>query len=481
MRNTALAALLSMALSAVYLPSSAQCPPFNTLDQASVGQVSELPDGYCVFTMDGRDGVYKSDIKEWDPVLIPNTGSDEAGYLEISDDGQWLVYSSRIQNMSADGTIIRIDGTHKTRYSMTEDDPPNTDKVSRTGCVTGWLRSSPTGGQEVFYIPGPFNAWAKKIDLSSGVPVIGEKRCLFEIHDMAGVINQWWGATAAAAADQLIGRIVVKACKDMAGTTGQSGVLPGYITIPESGQGTAGWEDRYQYARDCDSMGQCGATMSHDGQYCAFNISYDDVMCAPTRTWDPDMDHKGFIVTRFLRSSDQAVKASQIVVDGQIAHSLVWCPPEYRRGDTWAVNWDDWYFSNDNRYIIGGVTGNKLTQYGLRPGLWVVDWRTAGWFEVTPAGNTGQLFDPALHLYSAAPVEPLGRSPARSTAAAVTHRIVPIPSTGVIGVPVGTSYIAVHALNGALVWEKRYGRTSDATAVTLPSSLAGIAVLVATH
>jgi hypothetical protein len=370
------------------------CPDY-TKKTAIEGSTAALPKGFCLFYINGKKGLYRSPVNGFSATMVPNTENDNPRTIEISDDGEWVVYVNDfgINESGNHGVIMRIDGSSRKTFSVTGPDPPGTDHTERTSSLLGFWRNSP-GKNEVFFVTGPFTAFATSINISGSQAEIGATRKVFELPRLdLGIINFWPGSTAAFNGDQFFIPEILPLCTDNPPT------LPAYFTIPSQGAGIAGSADRYVFSDEaCKVYGSCGVTMSHDGQYCATNSGTIGGLCVPTKDFTPDLDHKGFMITRFMKKGTPPVKVDEVFLDPRYGVSSNFCPLQYQRALWDEVNFDKWYFSNDNRYLIGSLTGSKLTQYGLKPGLWIVHWPANTWTRITPADNTQVMDEPAVHF-----------------------------------------------------------------------------------
>jgi hypothetical protein len=157
--------------------------------------------------------------------------------------------------------------------------------------------------------------------------------------------------------------------------------MNGFVTIPDNGNGIAGFDDFYQFAAPPpEEYWGCGQTMSHDGRYCASNSALIGSACVLNKLHDPDpMDHKGFYVTRFLRSDVAPIAINDQIEDPSYGVSINWCPADYRIGDDVQVDFTNYNFSNSNEYLAGVLKGSVIAQLDFSYGIWTVHWPTNTW------------------------------------------------------------------------------------------------------
>jgi hypothetical protein len=210
--------------------------------------------------------------------------------------------------------------------------------------------------------------------------------------------------------------------------------------------------------------------MSHDGQLCASNSRLiGDENCVPNQKSTPPMDHKGFYVTKFLR---QGVDPS-ITIDAQIdnptyGRSVNWCPTDYRRGDNTEVDFNEWSFTNDNAYLVGQVSGTRISSFGLSNGVWAVHTTSNTWTQLTPATTSTVYKDPAAFISSVGVREPRGVN--RQGIAAVD--VAAVVGSGSVTLPAGIRSCALYDLSGQRVFVHTRSNAVAEETVRVPDALA---------
>ncbi len=111
-------------------------------------------------------------------------------------------------------------------------------------------------------------------------------------------------------------------------------------------------------------------------------------VCVPSKLTSPPTDHKGCMVTRFIRVDEPPISIHDIILDPANGVSINWCPSKYRFGTYDEVDFDNYSFANHPEYVIGALKGTKLQQLGMNPGLWFIHWPTNTWTSIT-GENTG--------------------------------------------------------------------------------------------
>jgi len=354
------------------LVSGQTCPSYTHKDSL-LGQPSSLPDGFFVYGLANKTGLYKSPVRAFNPTIIPNTQNDSARSIEISDDGQWIIYRAP---PTAATYLICPDGTKKTAV-------PISGAAAGLPKYVGFYRNSPYG-TEIYSYVDKVRVDAIKVDFSSGTPVFSAQRTILQA-STASKIYIDWDYQMAVARDQLVIR------------AGNSGERIHYYTIPNGGKGTAGDANFFLWKNDVPPQAYygCSITMSHDGSMVAYNPGWQgNGACVPNKYSTPaPMDHKGFCITPFRRIGISPAMTWNESVD-VYGTSINWAPNEFRFGQHFEVDFVQWYFANNSDYLIGVLRGN------LSPvkGLWVVQWKTNRWTLVTPRTQEVLAFDPAIYL-----------------------------------------------------------------------------------
>ena len=161
-----------------------------------------------------------------------------------------------------------------------------------------------------------------------------------------------------------------------------------YITIPDSGRGTADTSNIYKWQNDdWRVLYGCGHAINATGSLCLMNGGFIGSACAPTKNVAPNgpetsqKDHKGFFITPFRRYTDAPV--SYLGNDTSRGISINWCPPQWRGGNWSANSFGAWKFGNDSSYVIGNQNG---TDANAQYAMWVINWKTSTWTQLTPGG-----------------------------------------------------------------------------------------------
>lgn len=346
-------------------PSSGNCPKYTHKDDASIGNVTSLPEGFFVFDRDTIPGLYKSLVLNYNASLIPNTEHDYPRTISISDDGKWVLYANGYSGILY---LIQVNGCGKTIVPVT-----NTSGMYPT--ITGFYRRSPRVC-EIFYLASRRQIHAVRADLSSNIPYFSEDRIIADIGDSL-LFNPDDMIGIAVNKDQIFGEISPVINGDVISRTG-------CLTIPAEGTGIGVAANVYKWKDDdYRKTDGCGHTMSFDGQYCLANpggIFISDCVI---------IDHKGFYITPFRRDSDPPINLyTQDILEFGI--SINWCPSIYRDNDE---NFWGWYFSNNNNYVIGRMMSSKTNC-----GAWVVDWQQNIWTPITPLDSNILIMQPAIYF-----------------------------------------------------------------------------------
>jgi len=364
-----LAALLVTMLIAA---AGAQCPSYVHKNNVILGSPSALPDGFFVYGVEKQRGVYKSSIRAFDARVIPNTENDEAQSIEISDDGKWIIY----RTPDAKVYLIGGDGNKKTVVPVAGAD-------AGLPTYVGFYRRSPYGG-EIFCAVSQGRVDAVRVDFSKGTPAFGAQRTILSTGGRYFLSD--WDLQMAVVGDELVIR------------GGERGDRITYYTIPNGGRGTAGTSDQFAWKNDNPPQNSygCGITITHDGRQVLFNPGWiGSAPCIPNKNCNPPMDHKGFCITPFRSAGSLPAMTWNENVDAY-GTSVNWCPSEYRFGEYYDVDFNQWYFTNNNDYVIGLLRGD------LSPvnGLWMVHWRTNTWTLLSPRTQRITAAAPAAFMYT---------------------------------------------------------------------------------
>lgn len=344
------------------------CAPYTHKNDVTVGDPSTLPDGFFVYNPQTETGLFKSEIRQFNPQLIPNTIADRPGCISISDNGQWACYVDQSRSRIC---LVNINGCNKTVVPVSE-----TDIGFPT--IAGFYRNSPYGS-EIFYLASNKVLKSVKVDFTGEIPVFSGDRVIADLGEQYR-FNKDDFMQISVVKDQIYAEI----------SPYVNGVVysrTGYLTIPDGGRGIGGPEDVYQWKDDIlEVVGGCGHTQSHDGLLCAANAGSIGSQCVPH-------SHKGFFITPFRRVTDPPVNMYTEHID-KFGTSINWCPLQYQNSSGFEVDYWGWYFSNRNDLIIGRQIG-ALNE----DGLWVVDWEKSVWYRVTPIEKNIKALMPAVYFY----------------------------------------------------------------------------------
>lgn len=347
-----------------------ECPPYTHLYDAPTGDPSTLDQGYFVFTLKERYGLYKSHIRTYKPVLIPNTQAEQIINPGISDNGEWLLYVDKRQYST---WLIRQDGTHKTLV------PVQATLYGHPRSV-GFLRSSPYG-EEVYYSCNSTTLRAVRTQFLADTVYFGADRPLVDLSSSS--------LTWSIVADPLIDISVVRdqvMARFENWVTGSRCTRTEFLTIPNNGMGIGTAQDIYAW-KDDDyvSIDGCGHTMSHDGAYALQNVPYYIGYSAPC----VPAEHRGVAITPFRRAGDPPIDLYHEHYE-KYGISLNWCPAPYRSdADFWG-----WYFTNNNRFVVG----RHYLPDSPANGVWLLEWPTNTWTRLTPSDTPLDIVEPALYF-----------------------------------------------------------------------------------
>lgn len=455
-----------------------------------IGVPAELPDGFVLFRINTSFGLYRSPLSSYEPALVPGTEGDNPHSISVSDDGRWVFYIDKEGENEGVFVVQRLNGTGRVeswRWGST---------------VGGFYRRSPKGS-EVFYLNDDGTARAAQVDLTgqNAVLINGTERTLADLGWRRSFNNVFSGSTVIVG-DQIFGRENGYNSYSFFGRTA-------FITIPDSGNGTAGPEDIFQWAND-DTMAVwgCGHTMSHDGAFCVANASLigtacsaggngglcvakdgtiGGIGCIPNRRSvllhdvgayvdTQHFDHKGFYVTRFWRTGDPPVGIDAIIDSHGI--SINWAPPRYRRGEFDEVDFTSWNFSNDSRFVAGVLKGARLRDLDLENGIWIVEWPTNTWTRITPDTLTLEVDDPAVFITNPGAIGELRKPSSLIPPARREVLVCPVGNRAMVAVPAWAASAVVYTLDGRELWRFSRGRETGVRRVGVDVPFAAGRMLV---
>jgi hypothetical protein len=434
------------------LASAQECPSYtknrDTLEAFDLGVQNSLFAGFVVYRINNQQGLYRTPLQSYDPQIVPGTESASPFNITLSDDGLWVMF---FDSESQELVIQRLDGTGRMTSWMWG---------IRTG---GFYRRSPHG-TEIYYFDGTACVSAMQVNLSGEQAQLldGTQRSIVDLGWERRLDGAYANSGSSVVADQVFLRE-----DDPANPIGYAG-RTAFITIPDSGRGTAGLSNIHPWTdTSFEALWGCGHAMSHDGVFCLANSSLIGSACVPNRLNDPAMDHKGFYITKFWRDTDPPVLIHEIA--DVYGTSINWAPPAYRQGLFDEVDFTGWQFSNDPRFVVGALGGTRLEEFGLENGLWVVNWVSNTWTRITPDSLLLQVADPAIHFTDPNPVLPGARTgSARVGVSANPARVVMLDA----GRETGTVGASLYSLDGSLAGSARtrIRRLTAGVYVSAPSS-----------
>lgn len=350
---------------------SENCASYTHKDDATIQDASTLPVGYFVYSPYTEVGIYRSEIRHFEPHLIPNTSADRVGNISISDDGKWICYTDRSRNRIC---LLTVNGCKKAIVPVTGTD-------SGFPAMAGFYRNSPMG-TEIYYLASKRLLKSIHVDLSTEIPSFSGERVLADLQNKYCFRNADF-MQLSVVKDQVFGEI-----NPIFDTL--AFYRTGYLTIPDGGRGTGGPEDVYKWKNDIAVIIEgCGHTQSHDGLLCLANPGgiIGNPQCVPHQ-------HKGFYISPFRRVTDPPINFFTEHVD-RYGISLNWCPSEYQSRSRSDVDFWGWYFGNNNDYVIGRQLG-----YLNENGIWMINWKSNTWYRLTPVERNIQTLQPAVYFYA---------------------------------------------------------------------------------
>lgn len=382
--------------------NAAVCPAHTHKDDATQGLATNLPSGYFIYRF-GYDDIVKSPINEYDPTPLVENAGGIINSLEITEDGMWILYSN------AEGVyVMNHSGGEHTKLNV---NIPKTDYGTAVYphdiFFSGWLRNSPTGNTEIWYTTGYIQTeiqevWAVQVNLS-GTPSVDTSttRKILDLTASEATLRNLPDHQMQVYRDQ-----IWAAVEDDGGTGWYGAAFYSmFVTIPNSGLGTADLSDMYVYS---DSnrihIWGCGHAMSQDGELVAANSGVWGNECVPNLNQTPGFDHKGIFVTKFRRKGDLEEPLHRVVDEN--AESINWVQSKYRFGDWDEMDHSSWAFSNDRDYIIGRQAGFLAPDKGV----WVLEWNTNVWTPVTPLDSASQVLAEIPRMFVGTPGEVLNSS-----------------------------------------------------------------------
>jgi hypothetical protein len=377
--------------------------------------------GTVVTGMRYGNGLYKAALGTATPTLIPNTNTGTCNSVQITEDGQWVLYNQ------GGPTLIRIDGTNKTKVPAAS--------YGSEGCCTFWW-NAPSGKLEVVYrLSDDKTVHAVQVTLpASGAPTFANDRVI-------GQFNSVMEFSMGIAGNHLFGRF------------DDAHFGPKMVTLPASGAATE--SDFYTPGNsDYPSWG-CMCTISHDGRICCYNAGYDQ-WCGCIADEFCLLRHKSFVLLPFQEKTATPV-AWQAVLLKTKAVSINFCPRRYLFlnptdsthgiGAATSNFWSDfkgWSYTNDTSYVVGDVeclpytadsmAGSHMPDSGT---IWLAHYPSNTWAcilrPLTPVSRNTMLAYPAVWIDKSVGVIPQPRGsqlkcksiPLRNLMFDIKGRIVP--------------------------------------------------------
>ena len=195
------------------------CPSYTHKNDATMGQQSNLPAGFFVYSYEYNPantvyGLYISDIRNFSSSLIPTTGNEVPRSIKISDDGKWILYANGNNN----AFVISVDGSRK--YQV----PLSGAQVN----MVDFYRNGPNGVEICYTTTDTVRQeiYAIQVKLDS-VPTFGAIRT---IADITGSFRIEPYYPISVAKDQILGAFSLL-------SQGVYVLRMGFLTIPDGGQG----------------------------------------------------------------------------------------------------------------------------------------------------------------------------------------------------------------------------------------------------
>jgi hypothetical protein len=456
--------------------SSQNCPTY-THKTTIVGIRDSIPDGWFVFSQASQAGLFKCNTKSGSPAVIPNTTSDQIVDVDISDNGEWIMYVAK-NSTNNKLYLIKPDGTKRTEIPLNIDNhagwrtpfPPNAQ----------FYHQAPYGN-EIVYIAGLGRVRSAVFHVDSlGSAVFDSNRVLanFVTNDS----SQNWFLMAemvlysqlSASRNALFCGLALPVPPDTVNASPNA--RTSFITIPDNGLGTASYYNIYKWLNDdYQAWFGCGLTMSWDASLCLANSNaIGDSSCVPTQKSDPTLDHKGFYVTRFMYDTMPAIERDQVIMDSAYGLSINWCPEPYRFGTYDEVGFTNWSFSNSNDWVIGDQEGSQSPIKGI----WVVHIPTNTWILAYTSTSGSNVSMPVMYLP--------GLTNAKRDAAIMNSRTVMLSSRFMqlgnkcsrIKLDKQVYGCELYSLSGKLMWRYSRKQADRQIAVDVPRNLRSSSALI---
>jgi hypothetical protein len=444
-----------------------QCPSYT--HKTTVTSIRDsLPNGWFLFGLSGTNGLYKCDNRTGTPAVIPNTSNDRVLDIDITDDGQWIVYLVKGPSVTVGRRtvvyknfvyMIKPDGTGRTSIPVVIDSSTS----SPYPPYVQFYHHSPYSN-ELVYISGlgRLRGIIYHLDNQNNVVLDSSRTIISFLADSSNPSGIYYAGLPgnrqfSIYKNRFYSATYIPEPPDTAFTSTSylaATVRSSYVTIPYQGTGIAHAENIYKWTNDDYGLWYgCGLTMSIDGSMCLANTNAigGSSGCVPTQTMNPPMDHKGFYVTRFMYDTMPSIERDAVVLDSTYGISINWCPTQYRVGTYDELGFTGWSFSNNNGYVIGEQEGNNTPIQGA----WIVNIPTNTWTLVYTASNN-RVVSPSLYLPGMTDDVRHGMQPLQP--ASSKSKMVKIPGTcaGII-LEKSVYRCEIYSLTGKQLW--KYERT----------------------
>ena len=364
------------------LPVPEPREPTNKWNVARFGDPAEIKAaGYFVHTT--SEGLAVSPIHPYEPRLIP--GTEGAGYVDISDDGRWILYSDREATY-----LIRPDGSGKTVVPVTPR-AAHARKKHRTLPVV-FYHHSPLG-DEIAFIASGREIKSIRVDLSGSTPTFGATRAVVDFTGIEGEPGKPFKLDFNDDSEQ---RFTVAANHVFLNVNGWAGSATHHmITIPDGGKGTATGR-QHIFDRAKSPKWECGSAMSHCGRIVAQNPGAKIQDDFPNETAG---GHKETVVYPFYEADQPTLEVARDLYTRN-ALAICWVPKDMRGEDTKA-DFHHWYFSNDPAYIIGTNQGQRGMKGKVEDfknlGIYLLHWPTGTYYRISDDKTRAHYM--ACHFY----------------------------------------------------------------------------------
>lgn len=347
----------------IALPGSAICQtcPVITQKITTEGNRSDAPEGFFVYGIYGHNGIFLSKIRDYSPVVLPDTKNDAPMDISLSSNGKWVLYN-------ANGTpfLVRLFPNCKIKIPVS---------VDRALNVCFW-RNQPNGQEAICYMSDFSTVRAVSVKFDKDTVSFSNDRLIVSLGDSLWIRPN---LRFCISSNQLFSAL------HPLYQGGHSSWWTVYLTLPNNGQSVATEANIYKWTDPFSHTGGCAHAMSWDGELCAADVGAMSMsQCLPR-------EHKGFTITPFWKDTDEPQSMENSISK---AISMNWCPERFRVGSATEQNFWDWYFGNSNDYVIGNQLGDLADIHGI----WLVRWRDNNWTLLTDPNNKIEAFQPAVHF-----------------------------------------------------------------------------------